>query len=85
MLASGRRIVDPYVYRPWYPLKVTTEAHRPMLEAVQSRDATLAEALIRDNIAKAGERAIVAFEEDADRKVSEDLGSWPSEMPSRRR
>src|SRR5215213_11489304 len=49
LLESGRRIVDPYVYRPWYPLKVTTEAHRPILEAVAARDATLAEALIRDN------------------------------------
>jgi DNA-binding GntR family transcriptional regulator len=79
LLESGRRIVDPYVYRPWYPLKVTTEAHRPILEAVEARDATLAEALIRDNIAKAGERAIVAFEEDRDREMGGDAGEWPDE------
>ena len=65
LLESGRRIVDPYVYRPWYPLKVATEAHRPILEAVERHDAALVEQLIRDNIARAGERALVAFEEDA--------------------
>jgi len=73
LMESGRRIVDPCVYRPWYPLKVTTEAHRPILEAVEGRDATLAEALVRDNIARAGERALVAFEEDADRPVADAL------------
>jgi len=81
LLESGRRIVDPYVYRPWYPLKVTTEAHRPILEAVEARDAVLAEALIRDNIAKAGERAIVAFEEDRDREMGGEKGTWPDEVP----
>ena len=45
LLESGRRIVDPYVYRPWYPLKVASEAHRPILEAVERHDAALVEQL----------------------------------------
>lgn len=76
LLESGRRIVDPYVYRSWYPLKVATEAHRPILEAVERRDAPLVEQLIRDNIVRAGERALLAFEEDASR-TPDDGTSWP--------
>ncbi len=79
LLESGRRIVDPYVYRPWYPLKVASEAHRPILEAVERHDAALVEQLIRDNIARAGERALVAFEEDANRSDVEADGEWPGE------
>lgn len=67
LLENGRRIVDPYVYRPWYPLKVAAEAHRAILEAVERRDAALAELLTRDNIARAGERALLALEEDRER------------------
>ena len=79
LLESGRRIVDPYVYRPWYPLKVASEAHRPILEAVERHDAVLVEQLIRDNIARAGERALVAFEEDVNRADEESDGEWPGE------
>lgn len=77
LLENGRRIVDPYVYRSWYPLKVATEAHRPILEAVERRDPALVEQLIRDNIARAGERALLAFEEDADRERSGAAPDWP--------
>ncbi len=79
LLESGRRIVDPYVYRPWYPLKIASEAHRPILEAVERHDAALVEQLIRDNIARAGERALVAFEEDANRTDDDAAGEWPGE------
>jgi len=79
LLESGRRIVDPYVYRPWYPLKVASDAHRPILEAVERHDAALAEQLIRDNIVRAGERALVAFEEDASRAASDEPAAWSGE------
>ena len=77
LLESGRRIVDPYVYRSWYPLKVAAEAHRPILEAVERRDGPLTEQLIRDNIVRSGERALVAFEEDASRAATETVPTWP--------
>jgi DNA-binding GntR family transcriptional regulator len=77
LLESGRRIVDPYVYRSWYPLRVATEAHRPILEAVERRDGLLVEQLIRDNIVRAGERAVLAFEEDANRSGDEVTADWP--------
>jgi len=80
LLESGRRIVDPYVYRPWYPLKVASEAHRPILEAVERRDPPLVEQLIRDNIVRAGERALLAFEEDASRSPDE-TAAWPRDVP----
>ena len=77
LLESGRRIVDPYVYRSWYPLKVAAEAHRPILDAVDRRDAPLVEQLIREHIARAGERALLAFEEDANRSRDDTSADWP--------
>ena len=82
LLESGRRIVDPYVYRSWYPLRVSAEAHRAILEAVERRDGLLTEQLIRDNIVRSGERALVAFEEDASRPRSEAAAAWPTPVPA---
>jgi DNA-binding GntR family transcriptional regulator len=73
--------VDPYVYRSWYPLRVSAEAHRAILEAVERRDGLLTEQLIRDNIVRSGERALVAFEEDASRPRSEAAVAWPTPVP----
>ena len=64
------------------PDQISSRNGRPRVTvAVEARDATLAEALIRDNIAKAGERAIVAFEEDRDREMGGGSDVWPDEVP----
>lgn len=61
LLANGRRIVDPHVYQPSFPLSAAAEAHRPILDAVGRRDTRLVEELIRDNIAQAGERVLLWY------------------------
>ena len=70
LLESARRAGDPYIYRDWYPLPEVVEAHRPILEAVERHDHRLVAQLVRENISRASEQALRAFEEDRQRVLS---------------
>ncbi len=54
---STRRAI-PLIYRAWDPLELAIAAHRPILEAVEARDATAAQRLSRAHTEQAARRVL---------------------------
>jgi DNA-binding GntR family transcriptional regulator len=68
-LVDRTRRYAPYTYRAWLPLDNALAAHRPILEAMEARDAALVERLTCDHMSAAASRLLTALEIEADERA----------------
>ncbi len=68
-LTERSRRYSPYVYKAWLPLDRTLADHRPILEAIESRDPILAERLTYEHMSAAAARLVAAVEREARQKT----------------
>lgn len=68
-LVDRTRRYSPYVYRAWLPLDKALDAHRPLLEAIESRDPALVERLNYEHMSGAAARLVAALQEETDERA----------------